>query len=138
MRAAPARARSSIWSTLPLVGKEVGIGIVGVDHQKQVAALNGVVDCPNADHTQTAHPSRIVIGDPILAAEGVHEGGLETSDSKSAEQWQPAPHMMTTLEAQTMRCATSVTSLSLPAISGRGRNVEMLKGAPSAFASSTS
>ena len=60
-------------------------------------------------------------------------GALSRSESarnSSAAPWQPAPHMIRTLPAASIRLAIRATSSALAAISGRGRRVATLATPP--------
>src|SRR5277367_6078804 len=67
------------------VGQEIGVRIVGSDHQQQLAALYGVVDRLGAYHAETAHPTWVVIGHQFLAAHRMDQGRLETIRKLSQE-----------------------------------------------------
>ena len=59
------------------VGQELRIGVVGADHQQEIAVHDRVIRRPGADHADAAHPMRIVVRHEILALDRVDQRRLE-------------------------------------------------------------
>jgi hypothetical protein len=70
---------------IALARQEVGIGIVGADHDEQVAIMHGIVDGLGADHAETAHPAWIIERHDLLAAHRMHQWRLQLIAERTQE-----------------------------------------------------
>ena len=59
------------------VGQELRIGVVGADHEQEIAVHDRVIRRPGADHADPAHPMRIVVRHKLLALDRVDQRRLE-------------------------------------------------------------
>ena len=57
--------------------EEFRIGIVGAEHQQQIAMHDRVVDGLRADHADAAHPARVVVRHDVLALDRMDQRRLE-------------------------------------------------------------
>src|SRR5208337_2981307 len=58
-------------------GQEFRIGIVGAEHQKQIAMHDGVIVRLRSDHADAAHPAWVVVRHDVLAFDGMDQWRLE-------------------------------------------------------------
>src|SRR6516225_10832935 len=58
-------------------GQEFRIGIVGAEHQKQIAAHDSVIIGLRSDHADAAHPARVVVRHDIFAFDRMYQWRLE-------------------------------------------------------------
>ena len=59
------------------VGQELRIGLVGADHEQEIAVHDAVIRRPGADHADPADPTRIVVQHKVLALDRVDQRRLE-------------------------------------------------------------
>jgi hypothetical protein len=60
-----------------LARQEFRIGIVGAEHQKQIAVHDGVIVRLRSNHADPTHPARVVIWHDVLAFDGMDQWRLE-------------------------------------------------------------